>query len=85
MTTACDDEGPNSYDRNNSRYTRRSITRARREIAVHLKLRPSHIMMRLIASQPNGRAFSNVTLSMLFKEIYEMAGIGTGDVRSPRA
>ena len=28
----------------------------------------------LIASQRNGRAFSNVTLSMLFKEIYETAG-----------
>jgi integrase/recombinase XerD len=31
----------------------------------------------LIASQRNGRAFSNVTLSMLFKEIYETAGIRT--------
>ena len=28
----------------------------------------------LIASQRNGRAFTNVTLSMLFKEIYETAG-----------
>ena len=31
----------------------------------------------LIASQRNGRAFSDVTLSMLFKEIYETAGIRT--------
>jgi integrase/recombinase XerD len=31
----------------------------------------------LIASQRNGRAFSNVTLSMLFKEIYQTAGIKT--------
>jgi len=31
----------------------------------------------LIASQRNGRAFSTVSLSMLFKEIYEMAGIRT--------
>jgi integrase/recombinase XerD len=31
----------------------------------------------LISSQRNRRAFSNVTLSMLFKEIYESAGIRT--------
>ncbi len=31
----------------------------------------------LIASQRNGRPFTNVTLSMLFKEIYEAAGIRT--------
>ena len=31
----------------------------------------------LIASQRNGRPFTNVTLSMLFKEIYETAGIRT--------
>jgi integrase/recombinase XerD len=31
----------------------------------------------LIASQRNGRAFSNVTLSMLFKEVYDAAGIRT--------
>ena len=31
----------------------------------------------LIASQRNGTAFSSVTLSMLFKEIYELAGIRT--------
>jgi integrase/recombinase XerD len=43
----------------------------------------------LIASQRNGRAFSNVTLSMLFKEVYETAGIRTSshsakDVRAAR-
>jgi integrase/recombinase XerD len=31
----------------------------------------------LIASHRNGRAFSNVTLSMLFEDIYETAGIRT--------
>ena len=31
----------------------------------------------LISSQRNASAFSNVTLSMLFKEIYELAGIRT--------
>jgi integrase/recombinase XerD len=31
----------------------------------------------LIATQRNGRAFSAVSLSMLFKEIYELAGIRT--------
>jgi integrase/recombinase XerD len=31
----------------------------------------------LIASQRNGRTFSAVSLSMLFKEIYELAGIRT--------
>jgi integrase/recombinase XerD len=31
----------------------------------------------LIASQRNGRPFSNVSLSMLFKEIYEAVGIRT--------
>ena len=31
----------------------------------------------LIASQRNGRCFSNVSLSMLFSQIYEMAGIKT--------
>jgi integrase/recombinase XerD len=31
----------------------------------------------LIASQRNGASFSSVTLSMLFKQIYELAGIRT--------
>ena len=52
--------------------------RVRREIAAHLK---SRSLCRddapLIASQRNGRPFSNVSLSMLFKEIYELAGIRT--------
>lgn len=53
-------------------------TRVRREIAVHLKFRQVHHSdAPLIESQRNGRAFSNVTLSMLFKEIYEAAGIRT--------
>ena len=52
--------------------------RVRREIGAHLKAR---IQCRddapLIQSQRNGRSFSNVSLSMLFKEIYELAGIRT--------
>jgi integrase/recombinase XerD len=52
--------------------------RVRREIGAHLKAR---IHCRddapLIQSQRNGRSFSNVSLSMLFKEIYELAGIRT--------
>lgn len=52
--------------------------RVRREIAVHLANR-THCRddAPLIASQRNGRFFSNVSLSMLFKEIYEFAGIRT--------
>jgi integrase/recombinase XerD len=52
--------------------------RVRREIAAHWKKR---IHCRddapLIASQRNGRFFSNISLSMQFKEIYELAGIRT--------
>lgn len=52
--------------------------RVRREIDAYLKLQPSrHFDTPLIYSQRNRRAFSNVTLSMLFKEIYELAGIRT--------
>jgi integrase/recombinase XerD len=53
-------------------------TRVRREIGEYLKAR--HFQRHdapLIASQRNNCAFSNVTLSMLFKEIYELAGIQT--------
>ena len=52
--------------------------RVRGEIDAHLKNRthPRHDAP-LIASQRNGRPFSNVSLSMLFKEIYEAAGIRT--------
>jgi integrase/recombinase XerD len=52
--------------------------RVRKELSSFLK---SHSSERddppLIASQRNGRAFNNVSLSMLFKEIYEAAGIRT--------
>jgi integrase/recombinase XerD len=52
--------------------------RARGEIDAHLKTRPGrNHNAPIIASQRNGRAFSNVSLSMLFKEIYEAAGIRT--------
>ena len=52
--------------------------RVQREIGVHLKSR-AHCRddVPLIASQRNGRFFSNVSLSMLFKEIYDLAGIRT--------
>jgi integrase/recombinase XerD len=43
-----------------------------------LKSQPAlHLDTPLIFSQRNRRAFSNVTLSMLVKEIYELAGIRT--------
>ena len=49
--------------------------RVRKEIGSFLKIQPSrHGDAPLIASQRNGRAFTNVSLSMLFKEIYELAG-----------
>lgn len=49
--------------------------RARREIESYLRLHPhSHPDWPLIRSQ-RGVAFSSLTLSMLFKEIYELAGI----------
>jgi integrase/recombinase XerD len=52
--------------------------RVRREIGKHLANRVHHHSdTPLIASQRNGRAFSNVSLSMLFREIYELAGIRT--------
>lgn len=52
--------------------------RVRREIAGHLKNR-THCREAapLIGSQRNGSFFSNVNLSMLFKGIYEFAGIRT--------
>jgi integrase/recombinase XerD len=53
-------------------------TRVRREIGVYAKFRPApHLVAPLIASQRNGRTFTNVTLSTLFKEVYETAGIYT--------
>jgi integrase/recombinase XerD len=52
--------------------------RVRSEIDAHLKSRRSRNHdAPFIASQRNGRPFSNVSLSMLFKEIYETAGIRT--------
>jgi integrase/recombinase XerD len=52
--------------------------RVRREIATFLKNKSLRDRgSPLIASQRNGRAFRNVTLSMLFAEIYEAAGIRT--------
>jgi integrase/recombinase XerD len=59
-------------------YTVVISTRVRREIDGYLKSRAAlHLDTPLIFSQRNRRAFSNVTLSMLFKEIYELAGIRT--------
>jgi integrase/recombinase XerD len=52
--------------------------RVRKELASFLrKQRKRDHVAPLIASQRNGRAFTNVTLSMLFKEIYQTAGIRT--------
>ena len=53
-------------------------SRVRGQIGAYVKTR---VVWRddaaLIASQRNGAAFSAVSLSMLFKEIYEMAGLRT--------
>jgi len=52
--------------------------RVRKEIGAFRKTKPvRHAETPLIASQRNNRPFTNVTLSMLFKEIYEIAGIRT--------
>ena len=52
--------------------------RVRKEIEAYLKARSTwRNDSPLVASQRNGRAFSTVSLSMLFKEIYETAGIRT--------
>jgi integrase/recombinase XerD len=53
-------------------------SRAREEIASFLKSLLRRIDEGpLIATQRNGRGFTSVSLSMLFKEIYETAGIRT--------
>lgn len=53
-------------------------TRIRREIDAYLKIHPNHHLgTPLLFSQRSRRAFSNITMSMMFKEIYEMAGIRT--------
>ena len=59
--------------------------RVRREIASFLRNKPCRDhSLPLIASQRNGRAFSNVTLSMLFAEIYKTVGIRTSShIRAP--
>jgi integrase/recombinase XerD len=52
--------------------------RVRSEIAAYAKTRPIwRDDSSLIGSQRHGRAFSAVSLSMLFKVIYELAGIRT--------
>ena len=52
--------------------------RVRREIGAYLKSQPErHFDSPLIYSKRNHQAFSSLTLSMLFKEIYETAGIRT--------
>jgi integrase/recombinase XerD len=51
--------------------------RVRREIESYLKLHPNaHADWPLIRSQ-RGSTFSSLTLSMMFKEIYELSGIRT--------
>ena len=53
-------------------------TRVLKEIGAYLKNSPRRAHATpLISSQRNNRPFTNVTLSMLFKEIYETAGIRT--------
>jgi integrase/recombinase XerD len=53
-------------------------TRIRKEVESYLKLRPfTQAELPLICSQRRRKAFSSLTLSMLFKEIYEIAGIRT--------
>ena len=52
--------------------------RVRKEVEAFVKQRPMHSLdAPLIRSQRNRRPFSTVTLSMLFKEIYDLAGIRT--------
>jgi integrase/recombinase XerD len=53
-------------------------SRVRSELSAFLKGRLlSNPDAPLIASQRNGAAFSSVTLAMLFKQIYDLAGIRT--------
>ena len=56
-------------------------SRARKEIEAYLKLIPfAQPEWPLIRSQ-RGHAFSSLTLSMLFKEVYELGGIGRHLIR----
>jgi integrase/recombinase XerD len=53
-------------------------TRVRKEIDSYLKQSPfAQADLPLVCSQRGRKAFSSLTLSMLFKDIYEMAGIRT--------
>jgi integrase/recombinase XerD len=53
-------------------------TRVRKEVESYLKHHPcAQPHLPLICSQRGRRAFSSLTLSMLFKDIYEMVGIRT--------
>jgi integrase/recombinase XerD len=50
----------------------------RSEIGIYLKSQPPrHLDSPLVFSERNRGAFSNVTLSMQFKQIYDFAGIRT--------
>src|SRR5262249_25053870 len=51
--------------------------RVRKEIAGFLRLYRSPDLGRPLIRSQRGGAFSSLTLCMLFKEIYDMAGIGT--------
>jgi len=51
--------------------------RVRKEVASFLRLYPSPDPERPLIRSQRGRAFSSLTLSMLFKDVYEMAGIAT--------
>jgi len=51
--------------------------RVRKEINEFLKGSPARSPQQPLIRSQRGRAFSSLTLSMLFKEIYEMAGIRT--------
>jgi integrase/recombinase XerD len=53
-------------------------TRVRKEVGLFLERHPNlNGNIPLIRSQRNCRPFTNVTLSMLLKQVYEMAGIRT--------
>lgn len=55
-----------------------AAARIQKEIETYLNGRPlAQSDLPLISSQRNRRAFSSLTFSMLFKEIYELAGIRT--------
>jgi integrase/recombinase XerD len=51
--------------------------RVRKEVAEYLKAHPSSNREKPLIRSQRGRAFSSLTLCMLFTEIYELAGIRT--------